>query len=132
MNKKRKIPLKIKWRAHIFIKYCILSLCLIVLACANKNEPNESGKEYASVQNKFKIIQGSGNWPSFRGEHARGSVDLQDLPDTWDGDIFVVNSGSEFKLIATNKMGELLMATPAISNGMIYVRAEHHLFAIGR
>jgi len=49
-----------------------------------------------------------------------------------DGDIFVVNAGPEFKLIATNNMGELLMATPAISEGMMYVRAEHHLFAIGQ
>jgi outer membrane protein assembly factor BamB len=49
-----------------------------------------------------------------------------------DGDIFVVNAGSQFKLIATNNMGELLMATPAISDGMMYVRAEHHLFAIGQ
>lgn len=49
-----------------------------------------------------------------------------------DGDIFVVSAGPEFKLIATNNMGELLMATPAISEGMMYVRAEHHLFAIGK
>ncbi len=49
-----------------------------------------------------------------------------------DGDIFVVNSGPEFELLTTNTMGELLMATPAISEGMIYVRAEHHLFAVGR
>lgn len=86
MNKKRKIPLKIKWRDHIFIKFCILSLCLTVLVCTNKNEAKDSGKEYASVQKTFKIIQDSGNWPSFRGEHARGAVDLQDLPDTWDGE----------------------------------------------
>ncbi len=86
MNKKRKVPLKLKWQVHIFIKLCILSLCLIVLVCTNKSELKDSGKEDASVQKTFKIIQGSGNWPSFRGEHARGAVDLQDLPDTWDGE----------------------------------------------
>lgn len=86
MNKKRKIPLKIKGRAPLFIKCCFLSLCLIVLTCTSKNEPENSGKVYASVQKTFKIIQGSGNWPSFRGEHAMGAVDLQDLPDTWDGE----------------------------------------------
>ncbi len=48
-----------------------------------------------------------------------------------DGDIFVVNTGTDFKLIATNNIGELVMATPAISEEMMYVRAEHHLFAIG-
>ena len=49
-----------------------------------------------------------------------------------DGDIFVVKAGTEFNLIATNSMGELLMATPAISDGLMYVRAQHHLFAIGK
>jgi hypothetical protein len=68
MNKKRKIPLKIKWQAHIFIKFCILSLCLIVLACTNKNEPNDSGMEYALVQKTFKIIQGNGRH-LFQGLH---------------------------------------------------------------
>jgi outer membrane protein assembly factor BamB len=48
-----------------------------------------------------------------------------------DGEIFFVKAGPEFKLVATNKMGELLMATPAISDGVLYVRAEHHLFAVG-
>ena len=48
-----------------------------------------------------------------------------------DGEIFVVKAGSDFELISTNDMGELLMATPAISNKMLYIRAQHHLFAIG-
>ena len=47
-----------------------------------------------------------------------------------DGDIFVVESGPKYILSATNDMGELLMATPALSEGMMYVRAQHHLFAI--
>lgn len=49
-----------------------------------------------------------------------------------DGGIFVVNAGPKFELLATNPMGELLMATPAISSGMMFVRTQHHLFAIGR
>jgi len=48
-----------------------------------------------------------------------------------DGDIFVVKSGPEFEIVAKNSMGERLMATPAISEGMMYVRAEYHVFAIG-
>ena len=38
-----------------------------------------------------------------------------------DGDIIVVAAGPEFKQIATNSMGELLMATPALSEGVMYV-----------
>ena len=48
-----------------------------------------------------------------------------------DGDMLVVGAGREFKHIATNTMGELLMSTPALSQGVIYVRAATHLFAIG-
>jgi outer membrane protein assembly factor BamB len=49
-----------------------------------------------------------------------------------DGDIFVVRAGPKFEVLATNPMGELLMATPAISSGMMFVRTQHHMFAIGR
>jgi hypothetical protein len=49
-----------------------------------------------------------------------------------DGDILVVSAGPEFKQIAANSMGELLMATPALSGGVMYVRTARSLFAIGR
>ena len=49
-----------------------------------------------------------------------------------DGDIFVVKAGPSFELLAKNPMGELMMATPAISSGLMFVRTQHHLFAIGR
>jgi outer membrane protein assembly factor BamB len=49
-----------------------------------------------------------------------------------DGDMIVVRAGPSFEHIATNPMGELLMATPALSNGVLYVRSEKSLFAVGR
>jgi len=49
-----------------------------------------------------------------------------------DGDMLVVRAGPSFELIATNSIGELLMATPALSEGMMYVRGVSSLFAIGR
>ncbi len=48
-----------------------------------------------------------------------------------DGDMFVVKAGPKFELLTTNKVGQSLMATPAISAGMMFVRAERDLFAIG-
>ena len=48
-----------------------------------------------------------------------------------DGDMFVVGAGEGFTLLATNPMGEPLMATPAIAGGHLYVRGAQHLFAIG-
>ena len=48
-----------------------------------------------------------------------------------DGEIFVVRAGPKYELLATNPVGEVLMATPAISERMIFVRGRHHLFGIG-
>ncbi len=49
-----------------------------------------------------------------------------------DGDIFAVKAGAKFELLAQNSVGELLMATPALSDGMMFIRAHHHVFAVGR
>ena len=49
-----------------------------------------------------------------------------------DGEILVVEAGPAFKLIATNSMGETAMATPALSQGVMFVRGSASLFAIGR
>ena len=49
-----------------------------------------------------------------------------------DGDVFVVKAGPEFELIGHNSMDELLMSTPAISDGTMFVRAHRHLYAVGR
>ncbi len=46
------------------------------------------------------------------------------------GDVFVVKAGPEFELLATNSLGEVIMATPAVSGGIIFIRTLHHLFAI--
>ena len=48
-----------------------------------------------------------------------------------DGDILVIAAGPEFKHLATNVMGEPLMATPALSEGVMYVRSPGTLFAVG-
>ena len=47
-----------------------------------------------------------------------------------DGDVFVVHAGPKFELLATNPMGEVLMATPAIAGGTVFIRGEHSVFAV--
>lgn len=47
-----------------------------------------------------------------------------------DGSVFVVKAGPEFELLAENSMGEVLMASPAISEGVLFFRTEGHLVAI--
>jgi outer membrane protein assembly factor BamB len=49
-----------------------------------------------------------------------------------DGDVFAIKAGPEFELLAQNSVGELLMATPALSDGMMFIRAHHRVFAVGR
>jgi outer membrane protein assembly factor BamB len=48
-----------------------------------------------------------------------------------DGEIIAIAAGAAFELLGVNPMGQPLMATPAIAGGMIFVRAERDLFAIG-
>jgi outer membrane protein assembly factor BamB len=47
-----------------------------------------------------------------------------------DGDVFVVKAGREFALLAKNPVGEILMATPAISEGALYFRTDKSLVAV--
>jgi outer membrane protein assembly factor BamB len=49
-----------------------------------------------------------------------------------DGDIIVVAAGREFKKLGSNSIGELVMATPALSDGVMYVRGVSTLVAIGK
>jgi len=49
-----------------------------------------------------------------------------------DGEMLVIAAGQKFTHVATNSMGELLMATPALSDGVMYVRSSASLFAIGQ
>ncbi len=48
-----------------------------------------------------------------------------------DGSVFVVRAGREFKVVSANPMGESLLATPALTEGMVLIRTQHHLVAIG-
>ncbi|MGH7494877.1 MAG: PQQ-binding-like beta-propeller repeat protein [bacterium] len=48
-----------------------------------------------------------------------------------DGEIFVVQAGPKYDLLATNSMGEVCMATPAISEGMVFVRTQGNVYGIG-
>lgn len=47
-----------------------------------------------------------------------------------DGDVFVIKAGEKFELLARNPIGEVMMATPAITDRMLIVRGQHHVFGI--
>jgi len=48
-----------------------------------------------------------------------------------DGDVFVVKAGATYELLARNPMGEVMIASPAITGKMLIIRGEHHVFGIG-
>ena len=48
-----------------------------------------------------------------------------------EGDVYVVRAGKEFGVLATNSMGEVCMATPAISEGRLFFRTQGSVIAIG-
>jgi outer membrane protein assembly factor BamB len=50
---------------------------------------------------------------------------------TEQGDVYVVKAGPEFEVLAKNPLDDLIMATPAISDGMLYFRTQHYLVAVG-
>jgi outer membrane protein assembly factor BamB len=49
-----------------------------------------------------------------------------------EGFVRVIKTGPKLELLAANAMGETCMSTPAISDGLLFVRTERHLFALGR
>jgi len=48
-----------------------------------------------------------------------------------DGEVFVVKAGPKYEFLGTNPVGEVIMATPAISDGLVIVRALKHVYAFG-
>ena len=47
-----------------------------------------------------------------------------------DGDMYVLRAGPKYELLAKNPIGESMMASPAISDGKMFVRGLKHLFCI--
>ena len=47
-----------------------------------------------------------------------------------DGQVHVVKAGAKFEELATNPLGEVCMATPAISQGVLFFRTQAHVVAV--
>ena len=42
-----------------------------------------------------------------------------------------MKAGPAFELLAVNKLDDYCLATPAISNGALFVRSQHYLWSLG-
>jgi hypothetical protein len=60
------------------------------------------------------------------------AVDGKILLTSEDGDTFVIKAGPQHEILATNSIEEPVYSSPAISNGMIFIRGEKHLYCIGK
>jgi outer membrane protein assembly factor BamB len=49
-----------------------------------------------------------------------------------EGTTYVVKAGKEFELIGKNVIGEVALATPAISDGRLFLRTRDTLYCINR
>ncbi|MFO1515174.1 MAG: PQQ-binding-like beta-propeller repeat protein [Verrucomicrobiota bacterium] len=47
------------------------------------------------------------------------------------GDVFVIPVSEKFSVVATNKLGGICLATPAISDGTMFYRTTENLIAVG-
>jgi outer membrane protein assembly factor BamB len=48
------------------------------------------------------------------------------------GDTVVVEAGRQPRVVGTNALDERALASPAISDGRLFIRTDTHVFAIGR
>lgn len=48
------------------------------------------------------------------------------------GEVFVIQAGPEYKLLAENNMDDICMASPGITDGTIIFRTQHSVIAIGK
>ena len=48
-----------------------------------------------------------------------------------DGVVHVAEAGTEYTHVASNEMGEVIWATPAVTEGVLVIRTLRHLYGIG-
>jgi outer membrane protein assembly factor BamB len=49
-----------------------------------------------------------------------------------EGDVFVIAAEPKFELLATNRLGERIRATPAVADGRLFVRGQNTLYCFGK
>jgi outer membrane protein assembly factor BamB len=85
------------------------------------------------VASCFTAASGERHWKERLGKHYSASLVTANglayfLAD--DGIMKVVRPGAELDVVAENDLGEYCFASPAISNGQMFLRGEKHLYCI--
>ncbi len=87
----------------------------------------------AGVAHCFAAADGRLLWQERLGEHHASQVSAAGLVYFLNdnGVMNVVKPGAEFARVARNELGEKTVASPAISQGQLFLRGEKNLFCIG-
>jgi outer membrane protein assembly factor BamB len=88
----------------------------------------------SGVAHCFEAATGKLQWQERMGEHHASLVSANGLVYFLNdnGVTHVVKPGPEYNLIAKNELGERTFASPAISNGQLFIRGGERLFCIGK
>ncbi|MCA9198441.1 MAG: serine/threonine protein kinase, partial [Planctomycetales bacterium] len=73
-------------------------------------------------------------WQARLGNGFSGSLVTANGLSYWtanNGETKVIRPGQELDLVATNPLGENCYSSPAISDDLVFIRGEFHLFCIG-
>jgi outer membrane protein assembly factor BamB len=88
----------------------------------------------SGVAHCFDAATGKILWQERLGEHHASLVSANGLVYFLNdnGVMNVVKPGPEFSLVAKNELNERTFASPAISNGQLFIRSDKHLFCLGQ
>jgi outer membrane protein assembly factor BamB len=109
-------------------------------ACSYVPSPIAVGKYFLVVSDEgiascFEASDGTRHWMKRIGSHYSASlVTAAGLVyfTADDGKTTVVRPGTKYEAVAQNDLGERVYASPAISDGKMYLRGEKNLYSIAR
>jgi outer membrane protein assembly factor BamB len=88
----------------------------------------------SGVAHCFEAATGKLQWQERMGEHHASLVSANGLVYFLNdnGVTHVVKPGAKYELVAKNELGERTFASPAISDGQLFIRGDEHLYCIGQ
>lgn len=87
----------------------------------------------SGVAHCFEAATGKILWAERLGEHHASLVAANGLVYFLNdhGEMNIIRAVRDFSPVAKNSLGEKTFASPAISDGQLFLRSDHHLFCIG-
>jgi len=82
----------------------------------------------------YEAATGKVHWEEKLGRHHASPVLIEGLVFLIndDGEVNVIKPGAAFERVAKYELGEMCYASPAISDGQVFIRGFEHLFCFGR